>query len=190
MRSTLLCVSTVCAAVFFASTASADTLLATFDLPAQTGAPGDKLTFSGTIMNNSGMDLFVNSAEINLFGFGPNDSDLTDFIFNFTGLLPDTSSIGPADFFTVTIPNPMTAGLYPGTLIIQGGADDAADSTLATVDFSVNVTGTTAPSAPEPGTLAITLASLAAVWFRQRSRDSHGADARYSEPGLVPARPD
>ena len=68
MRSTLLFVSTLCAAAFFASAASADT---TFDLPAQLGGPGAILTFSGTIANNSGTDLFVNSAEINLLGFGP-----------------------------------------------------------------------------------------------------------------------
>src|SRR5580693_8163395 len=132
MRSTLLFASTVCAAAFFAPAASADILFAALDVPTQPGAPGDTLTFSGTIANNSGTDLFVNSAEINLLGFGPNDSDLTDFIFNFTGLLPDTGSIGPADLFTVTIPGPMNTGLYAGTLTIQGGADALADSTLAT----------------------------------------------------------
>jgi|SRR5579872_1307874 len=170
MRSTLLFVSTVCAAAFLAPAASADTLFTAFDLPTQTGAAGDTLTFSGTIANNSGMDLFVNSAEVNLLGFGPNDSDLTDFIFNFTGVLPDSSSIGPADFFIVTIPDLMNVGLYAGTLTVQGGADANADSTLATVDFSVNVTGSTSPSVPEPGTLALMIAPLAWVWFCTKSR--------------------
>jgi hypothetical protein len=163
MRSRILLVLITCLAALCVQPAFADTLFVTFDLPTQTGSPGDILTFSGTIANHSGADIFVNGAQINLVGFGPGDSELTDFIINFTGLLPDTGSIGPADFFTLTIPDLINAGLYAGTLVIQGGADDAADSTLATVDFSVNVTA--ASGVPEPATSGLTVGVLCVFLF-------------------------
>src|SRR5690242_148161 len=82
----------------------ADVIGITFVSSTLTGAPGDVLTFQGSITNNSGSDLFINGAALTLAGFGPSDSDVTDFILNATGLLSNGSSVGFTDFFTVTIP--------------------------------------------------------------------------------------
>ena len=140
----------------------ADTIGASFVASNQTGAPGDTLTFTGWLTNNSGSEQFINGAEINLSDFDPSDTDLTDFILNFAGLeLNNGDSIGPFDYFTVTIPNPFAGGLYAGEFTVQGGADDASFETLATVDFAINVSGSsssspTQPSStPEPATLPL-----------------------------------
>jgi hypothetical protein len=141
----------------------ADTIGAPFVASNQTGAPGDTLTFTGWLANSSGSDLFINGAGINLAGFDPFDTDLTDFILNFTGIsLNSGDSIGPFDFFTVTIPNPFADGLYAGTLTVQGGADDATFDTLATVDFAINVSESASSSTPEPGALPL-LATASAL---------------------------
>jgi hypothetical protein len=140
--------------------ASADTLDISFLAAAQTGSPGGSLTFTGTIANNSGFDLFVNGAGINLTGFDPSDSDLTDFILNFTGPLSNGSSIGPADLFTVAIPDPFPIGSYTGGITIQGGIDDASDLDLGTASFQLDITGATTSTTPEPGSPMLVMTIL------------------------------
>jgi hypothetical protein len=154
----------ICAGVLLApqlaQQASANTLDISFLSAAQTGSPGGTLTFMGTIANNSGFDLFVNGAGINLTAFDPADSDLTDFILNFTGPLSNGASIGPADFFTVAIPDPFPIGSYTGEITVQGGIDDASDLDLGTASFELDITGATAPTVPEPGSPILVMTTL------------------------------
>jgi hypothetical protein len=123
-----------------------------------TGAPGDILTFQGTLTNNSGADIFINGAGITLAGFGPFDSDVTDFILNATGTLSNGSSVGPTDFFTVTIPGQFATGQYPGILSVQGGPTLNDDTVLGTAAFQANV-----DTVPEPSYFFLTIAVLLAV---------------------------
>src|ERR1017187_2589058 len=89
-----------CLGVLFVQEVAAGTLDVSFVLAAQSGLPGDTLTFTGALTNNTGSDLFVNGAGINLTGFGPGDSDLTDFILNATGPLPNGSSLARSMFLS------------------------------------------------------------------------------------------
>jgi hypothetical protein len=125
-----------------------------------TSAPEDILTFQGTLTNNSGADLFINGAGITLAGFGPFDSDVTDFILNATGMLSNGSSVGPTDFFTVTIPDQFATGLYPGILSVQGGPTLNDDALLRTVNFQVNVN-----SVPEPSGFVLMMAAILLLLF-------------------------
>jgi hypothetical protein len=136
------------------------------------GSPGDMLTFQGTLINNTGLDLSINGAGINLASFDPSDTDLTDFILNATGPLPNGSSIGPVEFFTVSIPQPFTAGKYQGELTVQGGATAADDAVLGTANFEVDVMGAAPAATPEPRSSALTTAALLLLalsrWPRKR----------------------
>ena|ERR1039457_3048397 len=62
-------------------------------------------------------------------------------------------SVGPFDFFTVTIPPGFADGAYDGTLVVQGGAalDDSA--VLGSGSFNVGVGAGGGAGVPEPGTL-------------------------------------
>jgi hypothetical protein len=122
------------------------------------------LTFQGTLTNNSGADIFINGAGITLAGFGPADSDVTDFILNATGLLSNASSVGPTDFFTVTIPGQVAMGQYPGIFSIQGGPTLNDDTVLGTATFQANVN-----TVPEPSSLSLMTAVLLVAFFWRRA---------------------
>ena len=117
--------------------------------PALSGAPGDALTFAGTISNQSGSGLYITGATITLAGFAEGDTDLTDFILNATGPLADGASIGPVDFFILTIPGSFPIGQYTGTLLVQGGLAEGDDGVLGSVAFEADVNPSTSES-PEP----------------------------------------
>lgn len=120
------------------------------------GAPLDTLTFTGTVANAGPEDLFVNGATLSLMGFGPSDSDVFPFILNASGPISAGQSVGPVDFFTVTIPDSFSDGQYTGVLTVQGGMADSDDAVLATTSFQVNVQST-----PEPASLLLTAVGLA-----------------------------
>jgi hypothetical protein len=170
----------ICASVLLAQQlvqpASASTLDISFLAAVQTGSPGGTLTFTGTVANNSGLDLFVNEASINLTGFDPGDSDLTDFGLNFTGPLSNGSSIGPADLFTVAIPDPFPTGSYTGEITIQGGIDDTGDLDLGTASFELDVSGATTSSAPEPGSPMLVMTGLVLMLAGRKGRRCKSLD--------------
>ena len=120
------------------------------------GSPGDTLTFQGTLNNDSGGDLWINEVGINLAGFDPSALDPTDFILNATGLLPAGTSLGPADFFAVIIPDPFLGGPYVGVITVQGGATADDDAVLGTANFEVDVSSAAA-TVPEPNALPLIL---------------------------------
>lgn len=140
----------------------ADTIAVTFSAGTLIGTPGNILTFEGTITNTSGADVFINGAGITLAGFGPSDTDATDFILNTTGLLGMGASIGPTNFFTVTIPSQFATGQYPGVFAVQGGPTVSDDTVLGTVPFQVNV------NAPEPSTFSLSITALLVTFFSWR----------------------
>jgi hypothetical protein len=130
----------------------------TFLSGALTGTPGDILTFQGILTNKSGTDIFINGAGITLTGFGPSDSDITDFILNATGLVGNGSAVGPTDLFTVAIPAQFATGQYPGILSVQGGPTANDDAVIGTLNFQVNVN-----SVPEPSAFSLTLTAILAI---------------------------
>lgn len=135
----------------------------TFVSNALAAAPGDILPFQGSLVNNSGSDVFINGAGITLTGFGPTDTDITDFILNATGLLGNGVSIGPVDLFTVTVPSQFATGQYLGILSIQGGPTLNDDSLLGTASFEVNVN-----AVPESGSFSLMAGTLFLVLLLRR----------------------
>ena len=110
------------------------------------GAPGTAVTFTGTILNASGVELFLNGAGGNI-----SSSELTldptpFFTLTPLSLLDGESYIG--DIFSVAISNVALPGDYFGTFTIQGGVDSLTFDTVGSVDFQVTVPD--AASVPEP----------------------------------------
>lgn len=131
-----------------------------------TGSPGDTLTFQGTLFNSSGAAIWINEVSINLAGFDPSNVDPTDFILSATGLLLAGSSVGPVDFFAVTIPEPFGAGHYLGSVTVQGGATASDDAVLGTANFQVNVS-TSGATVPEPSSLILTVVVIMGIAIKR-----------------------
>lgn len=148
-------------AVFLAVPAHADLIITILSPSTLAGLPGATLTFQGTLSNDAGMDLHINGAGLNLAGLGPNDSDLTDFLFNAPVVLANGASTMPFAFFTVTIPKPFAAGDYLGSFVVQGGPGASDDNVLGTVTLDVRVNA--AAGTPEPGSLCLTVVVLGVI---------------------------
>ena len=154
--------------VLLALPACADTIDVGVTSPLS-GSPGDTLTFQGTLANDSGGDLWINELGINLAGFDPSDLDPTNFILNATGLLADETSLGPVDFFDVTIPDPFVGGPYAGVITVQGGATADDDAVLGTANFEVDVSSNAA-AVPEPNSVKMIVVVALGAALRTRSR--------------------
>jgi hypothetical protein len=146
----------------------ADTLTISLDSFALTGSPGSLLTFTGTVLNNSGAEVFLNGAGGNL-SYSELTLDVSPFLtFSPLSLLDGQSYIGP--LFSVAVSSIALSGDYPGTFTIQGGADSVTFDTVGTQDFQVSVSSVS--SVPEPASgllLGFTLAVMIPVLvYRQR----------------------
>src|ERR1017187_6333736 len=130
----------------FLATAFADILTVSLDTTSLVGAPGTAVTFSGTILNASGVEVFLNGAGGNLSS--PELTlDLTPF-FTLTPLsLLDGGSYS-GDIFAVAISGVALPGDYFGTFTILGGVDSQTFDPVGSVDFQVTVSDTT--TVPEP----------------------------------------
>lgn len=145
--------------LLFLPAIEADTLYISLDSFSLSGAPGTSVTFTGTVQNSSGEEVFLNGAGGSL-SYSELTLDLTPF-FTFTPLsIPDGQSYdGP--LFAVAISNVALPGDYPGTFTIQGGPDSSAFDTVGTADFEVTVS-------PEPSSgslLGMILLILGAIRF-------------------------
>lgn len=158
---------------FGMATAYADPINVLFEFPLVAGFPGETVTFTGGLFNNTGVDLFISGAGVNLAGFNSGDIDLSGFILNATGPLPFGAFVAPVDFLVVTIPNSFPAGLYGGTFTVQGGATSNEDGILGSLPFTVQVN-----AVPEPGSLLMALPVLGAL-FIFRSGKAAGAGFPY-----------
>jgi hypothetical protein len=129
--------------------------------PLMSGPLGTSLTYDGTLTNNTGTTVFLNSAGINLAGFAPQDEDIDPFLMNAPLSLAAFAATPPIDLFTIDIPNPFAVGLYQGTFTVLGGATDTDLSTIGSASFSVQVQG--AHAIPEPASAALILIGVAAI---------------------------
>ena len=172
MKKTALSLSMLMLAVFLlVAPAYADTLNLSLASPIQTGTPNGTLTFNATVSAPSANSatIFLNGDNFNVSLAGATIDD-TDFLLNFP-LSLDPSNSFTGDLFTVSLPSVLIPGTYNGFFEILGGADPAAQSVLATVNFQVK-----APApVPEPGTwllLATGLPLLATWGYKQSSARS------------------
>lgn len=131
--------------VLVAWTSSASTLSLSLDSVSLTGIAGGSVTFTGTIQNSSGAEVFLNGAG-GILTYSELTLDLTPF-FTFTPLSIPDGQMYSGPLFAVAISGVALSGDYPGnTFYIQGGADSSTFDTVGTVDFEVDVsTGAAVP---------------------------------------------
>lgn len=113
------------AALLAAAPAQAQSVSLVFDQPAQSVIPGSPVTFSGSIVNTSGV-----AESLNGFSFGQLGPDfgvvgLTADVMPFFNLTPFTlgagASTGDIALFTMTADSSVTPGSYANTFNILGG---------------------------------------------------------------------
>ena len=135
----------------------------TLDATLQTGTPASLVTYSGSLSNSSGVELFLNSATGNI-SYSELSFDFTAFFTQVPLSLQDGESYtGP--LFAVGISNVALPGDYSGSFAIQGGVDDSTFDTLAIEDFRVTV----AP-VPEPASVILLGSGLLGIVGTYRSR--------------------
>jgi hypothetical protein len=158
-------------AIFPGAIARADSLAITFDHSILSAAPGETVTFSGTVTNLENAIVDLNSCGVNLTG--PFTSDFCSlFLSNAPFFLNPHETSGPFDMFAVTVDLPFTGPFgvqSPGIFTVLGGPDGDAQEVLARADFGVIVAPEIA--APEPGSfmllgLAVTLSFV--LWRGKR----------------------
>jgi hypothetical protein len=161
---------TVTAAVILSgTTARAANLSVTFDFPILNVAPGQIVTFSGTVTNLEAVNVDLNGCQPTILG--PFTSDCSPFFANSPLFLGPHATSLTFDMFTVSVdlayPGPF--GLQPtGTFTIFGGLevggiyDGSTQDNLVEAPFRLDVV-------PEPGTAALFCLALP-VAFALRHR--------------------
>jgi hypothetical protein len=151
----------------WSATAFAGTVF-TVDLDSSSliGSPGAAVTFTGTILNASGVELFLNGA-----GGYLSSSELTLDLTPFFTLTPLSLLDGESyagDIFSVAISDVALSGEYSGTFTIQGGVDSATFDTVGSADFQVQVSETPEPSSASLVGWASVVLAFSLCWRRIR----------------------
>jgi hypothetical protein len=150
--------------------ARADSIAINFIPSIRSVAPGQTVTFSGTITNLVNATVNLNSCDVNLAGPFTTDS-CVDFLLFAPLFLGPLETSAPFDMFTVTADQPFPGpfGLQPpGIFTVLGGLDADAQDILGQATFAVVVTPVVTP---EPGTAVLLgLALVMTLTLRRRSR--------------------
>lgn len=155
-----------CLLALAAATASAGPILFLTEATLS-GDPGQMLTFTGTLYNDTGLDLYINGATINLAGFAPEDLDASPVVLGAPYPIGAGVTTGTLDIFTVFIPLGRALGLYDGEIVLQGGSNTDAQDALDFTPFHVQV-NESATVVPEPATFLPVLLAAAAILLRRR----------------------
>ena len=137
----------------------------TFSPATVSGAPGDMLSFFGTLTNNTANTEYINSDSFTLAGGIPVDD--SPFLANAPLSLGPSASTASFLFLTVTIPNGQTPADYAGTFDVIGGQDGGngtAQDDLGEGLFTVTVTS----SVPEPASVLLSITGLLALALLRR----------------------
>jgi hypothetical protein len=134
-------------------------LLFTLDQPAQSGLPGARLTFSGTLTNTGESTLFLNSNAFQVEqGLTLDDAPFLD--------VPESLAANQSFFgtiFFVDIDSSAEFRTHLGSFSIIGGETSTSETILSTQDFAVSVV-------PGPSALSTALmgATLSTFLLRRR----------------------
>ena len=145
----------------------------TLDSASLVGSTGTAVTFTGTILNSSGVELFLNGA-----GGGVSSSELTLDLTPFFTLTPLSLLDGDSytgDIFSVAISDVALPGDYSGTFTIQGGVDSSTFDPVGSADFQVTVADVPEPSSGVLVGLAGLVLAVPLYWRRiRRPRSRRG----------------
>jgi len=151
---TILCALIL--ATLATTAAKADSVTISFDQPNQIGHAGQTLEFFGTITNNTGATIFLNSDTPNLLGLS---FSITDQFFS---TVPPSLAAGETssdiELFDVTLSNPLLDpfATYAGDYTLVGGIDGDAQDNIGSATFSVT-------SVPEPSTIGLLFTGFAGL---------------------------
>ncbi len=157
-----LCIGLAAPALF------ADTVLIALASPTESGSPGDQLDFQGTLTNQTGSTVFLNSDNEN-DNLPGSVVDLTPF-FNGPASLGPFASTGQIDLFTLTIPGGASLNTYSGTFEVIGGAGSDSQDILGAASFSVVVQPVS--SVPEPRALGMVAIALLLLFRALRKQST------------------
>ncbi len=131
------------------------------------GLPGERVTFSGSLTNTSGSELFINGYNLILTGEG---TYLTfdDTKFDLT-VPPSLQAVGASagrsgELFDIRISSQTPLDTYLGSFAFLGGEDPADLRPLGSQSFQVAVV-------PEPRTAALVVLGLGSYFFLRHKRN-------------------
>ena len=160
--------------ILFASAVAANATQISLNLDSATlsGLPGQMLDFTGTLTNNTGATLFINSDS---FTFAINGA-LDDSPFLLNAPLSINAGVTSADFeiFDVIIPGGQALGPYTGSFTVLGGTDGSQQNNLGSASFTVEVT-------PEPASYLL-ISCAVALLLAYRGLRSTGMNDRAAKP--------
>jgi len=120
--------------------------------PNQIGFPGDVITFTGTIANNSGVDLDSTDLFLNFSGFDPVNVTLDQLLGLTPFTIPNGTTSPVEDLFTFTLGSSAGPGTYPADVVLQDAVGDISPTQTVTVTI-----------VPEPGSLSLMAGGLSAL---------------------------
>ena len=120
--------------------------------PNQIGFPGDVITFTGTITNNSGVDLDSTDLFLNFSGFDPVNVTLDQLLGLTPFTIPNGTTSPVEDLFTFTLGSSAGPGTYPADVVLQDAVGDISPTQTVTVTI-----------VPEPGSLSLMAGGLSAL---------------------------
>jgi hypothetical protein len=132
--------------------------------PNRLGSPGDVVTFTGTITNDTEDPLNSTDLFLNFSAFDPVTVTLDQLLGVTNFVIPDGSTSPVVNLFTFTLSNTAGPGTYPAQVVLQTIVGDTSGPQTVSV---------TVGAVPEPGSFAlVAITGLAAllVWMRRRSR--------------------
>ena len=139
---------------------AAPILTVAFSPNTESGFPGNTVIFSGSLTNNTGNTVFINSDTVTLTGFPASALDDSPFLTNAPVSLGPNASTGVFVFLDVTIPNNQSPATYDGVFTALGGADGTAQDNLGSAAYHVQVQSAITP---EPSSLLLVGLGLAAL---------------------------
>lgn len=153
----------------------AASLTINFDSPTLSVAPGQTVTFSGTISNGFSGTVDLNSLNVNIAGSGFTVDSMPFFLGPVT--VDGNSTTVNFSFFAVTLddPFPYPGGIYSGTMDLLAGvqvggiADPNVLDLLGSANFQLDVVTSTGGDVPEPASGAMVVAAVALLaGYRRR----------------------